>query len=256
MSSLRNKIAVVTGASRGIGHSVAEILAKDGALVVVHFGQNSKAAEETVSTIASNGGAAVAIQADLASFSQIQRFYEALDRELIARTGRNQFDILVNNAGIASPASYREMTAEQFDHLFAVNVRGAFFMTQAAISRLRDGGRIINVSSLASQHAPPSTRVAPYSMSKAALDAFTRCLAQDLGNRNITANTIAPGPVETDINSHFLRDPGIRKGIEEQTALRRVGHPSDIANIARFLASEESHWITGQYIAASGGFRL
>ncbi len=256
MRSLNKRVAVVTGASRGIGRAIAEAFAKNGALVVVHFGQNNMAANETVSAIESIGGAAFAIQADLASPDEIQRFYHTLDQQVTARTGTEGFDILVNNAGIASPASYREMTADQFDYLFAVNVRGAFLMTQAAISRLRDGGRIINISSVASRHASPTPMVPPYSMTKAALDAFTLGLAQDLGSRNITANTIAPATVETDMNARFISDPQVRKAIEAQTALGRIGEPRDIADVALFLAADESRWITGQYIEASGGFRL
>ena len=129
-------------------------------------------------------------------------------------------------------------------------------MTQAAVRRMRPGGRIINISALASRHAAPSPMVPAYSMTKAALDAFTLWLAQDLGALNITANVIAPGPVETNINSQFLSKPETRKGIEEQTALGRSGSVEDIANVAGFLASTQSQWITGQYIAAAGGFRL
>ena len=256
MRELENKVALVTGASRGIGRGIAEALAGDGAMVIIHFGRNSEAADETVKLIASRGGAAFALPADLACAQEIESFFVALDEQLTARAGSNQLDILVNNAGIASPASYREMSAAQFDHLFAVNVRGAFLVTQAAIRRMRPGGRIINISSLASRHAAPSPMVPPYSMTKAALDALTLGLAQDLGQLNITANVIAPGPVETDINSQFLSRPEIRKGIEEQTALGRIGEVQDIANLARFLASSQSQWITGQYIAAAGGFHL
>jgi len=256
MQELENKVALITGASRGIGRGIAEALAGDGTMVIVHFGRNSQAADETVRGITSRGGVAFALQADLASAEEIERFFVALDEQLTAQTGSSQLDILVNNAGIASPASYREMSTAQFDHLFAVNVRGAFLVTQAAIRRMRPGGRIINISSLASRHAAPSPMVPPYSMTKAALDAFTLGLAQDLGPLNITANAIAPGPVETDINSQFLSRAEIRKGIEEQTALGRIGEVQDIANIARFLASSQSQWITGQYIAAAGGLRL
>jgi 3-oxoacyl-[acyl-carrier protein] reductase len=256
MGDLSSKVALVTGASRGIGRAIAETLASDGALVIVHFGRNSKAAEEAVGVIASRGGTAFALQADLGAPQEIERFIVKLDEELNARTGNTQLDILVNNAGIASPASYREMSVEQFDHLFAVNVRGAFLMTQAAIRRMRRGGRIINISSLASRHAAPSAMVPPYSMTKAALDAFTLGLAQDLGAQGTTANTVAPGAIETDINAQLLRQPEIRKGIEAQTALRRIGEVKDIADVVRFLASSQSQWITGQYIAASGGFRL
>jgi 3-oxoacyl-[acyl-carrier protein] reductase len=253
---LKEKTAVVTGSSRGIGRSIAERFAKEGALVVIHYGSNAKAADETVSAIKSGDGAAFALQADLSSVEEIQRLFQRLDEELTSRTGSNRFDILVNNAGIASPASYREMTVGQFDHLFAVNVRGAFFVTQAAISRLRDGAKIINISSMASRHASPSPMTTPYSMTKAALDAFTLGLAQDLGTRKIMANTIAPATVETDINSQFLKKPEIRKQIESQTALGRIGQTADIANVAAFLASDDNTWVTGQYIEASGGFWL
>jgi 3-oxoacyl-[acyl-carrier protein] reductase len=252
MTPTNKKVAVITGASRGIGRGIAE----DGFLVVVHFGQSRNSAAETVTSIESNGGSAFALRADLASIAEIRRFFAELDDELKARTGSNQLDILVNNAGIASPASYREMTPEQFDHLFAVNLRAAFLMAQAAILRMRGGGRIINISSVASRRASPTPVVAAYSMTKAASDAFTVALAQDLGGRQITANTIAPGSVLTDANSRYLEDPNIRKGIETQTALGRIGDVRDIANLARFLASERSQWVTGEYIAAGGGYRL
>jgi len=254
--TLQAKVAVITGSSRGIGRGIAERLAKEGALVVIHCGSNAKAADEVVRAIESKGGTAFALQADLASVEEIQRFFERLDENLVSRTGSNQFDILVNNAGISSPAPYHQMTVEQFDHLFAVNVRGPFFVTQAAIARLREGGKIINISSLASRHASPSPFTAAYSMTKAALDAFTLALAQDLGQRKIVANTIAPGAVETDMNVQFLQKPEIRKVIEEQTALRRIGQAADIANVAAFLASDDNTWVTGQYIEAGGGFRL
>jgi len=140
MGELNGKVALVTGASGGIGRSIAEVLANDDAMVIVHFGKNSKAAEETVGAIASRGGSAFALQADLASPEEIERFFVVLDAELTMRRGNNQLDILLNNAGIASPASYLEMSVEQFYHLFAVNVRGAFLMTQAAIHRMRPGG--------------------------------------------------------------------------------------------------------------------
>jgi NAD(P)-dependent dehydrogenase (short-subunit alcohol dehydrogenase family) len=256
MMRLKNKVGVVTGSSRGIGRAIAERLAQEGALVAVHYGSNAEAAAETVRQIEAKGGAAFAVQADLARSEQIQQLFEALDAELTRRTGSPQFDILVNNAGVSSPASYREITVEQLDHVFGVNVRGAFFVTQAALSRLRDGGRVINISSTASRHASPTPMVAPYSMSKAALDAFTLALAQDLGPRQITANTIAPGAVETDMNSEHLQKPEVRDMIARSTALRRIGQVADIANAAALLASDDSAWITGQYIVADGGFRL
>lgn len=162
-------------------------------------------------------------------------------------------DILVNNAGIGSSLPLQQTTEEQFDQLFSVNVKGAFFITLSALGRLRDGGRIINVSSASSRH--PSPQAAVYSMTKAALDAFTVALAADLGKRNITVNTIAPGVVETDINADVLQKPEVRKYIINTTALGRIGKVTDIAGVAAFLASADSAWVTGQYIEASGGLR-
>jgi NAD(P)-dependent dehydrogenase (short-subunit alcohol dehydrogenase family) len=253
--SLNGKVALITGSSRGIGRAIAQRLAKDGALVIVHYGQNAEAAAQTVGEIEASGGAAFALQADLASITQIQQLYEALDIELIKRTGSKQFDILVNNAGVSGLAPYQEMSVEQFDHLFAVNVRGAFFLTQYALPRVRDGGRIINISSASSHNAAPPP-VVGYSMSKAALDAFTRALAADLGKRKITANTIAPGSTETEMNRESLNKPEARNVVIAMTALGRVGNVTDIANAVALLASEDSGWITGQYIEASGGLRL
>ncbi|MCE7982500.1 MAG: SDR family oxidoreductase [Caldilinea sp. CFX5] len=252
---LQGKVALVTGGSGGIGRAIAQRLAHDGALVAVHYGHNAETARQTVQEIAANGGAAFAVQADLAEVAQIERLYQALDRELEQRTGGKQLDILVNNAGISALFPYQQMTPAQFDQLFAVNVRGAFFLTQMALSRLRDGGRIINISSDASKGASPPISVA-YSMSKAALDAFTISLAADLGKRQITANTIAPGATETEMNADMFKDPAVRKQVASMTALGRLGTSTDIANVVALLASADSAWITGQYIVASGGLRL
>ncbi|MEZ4864924.1 MAG: SDR family oxidoreductase [Caldilineaceae bacterium] len=253
--SLTSKVALVTGGSRGIGRAIAQRLAQDGALVVVHYGHNEEAARQTVDDIESNRGAAFAVQADLAEVAQIEQLYQTLDGELRQRTGSNQFDILVNNAGVSGLSPYDQMTSEQFDGLFAVNVRGAFFVTQLAIPRLRDGGRIINISSDASKGASPPISVA-YSMSKAALDAFTLSLAANLGKCQITANTIAPGATATEMNAAMFDKPEVRQHLSDMTALGRVGTPTDIANAVALLASADSGWITGQYIVASGGLRL
>lgn len=252
---LQGKVALVTGGSGGIGRAIAQRLAHDGALVAVHYGHNAEAARRTVQEIEANGGGAFAVQADLAEVAQIERLYQTLDRELAQRTGGKQLDILINNAGISALFPYQQMTPAQFDQLFAVNVRGAFFLTQMALPRLRDGGRIINISSDASKGASPPISVA-YSMSKAALDAFTLSLAADLGKRQITANTIAPGATETQMNAHMFAKPEVRKSVADMTALGRLGTPADIANIVALLASADSAWITGQYIVASGGLRL
>ena len=240
-----HKVAVITGSGRGIGRGIAKALAMDGFTIVVHYANNAGTAQQVVDEITANGGAAFSLKADLASLPEIRHFFNSLDNELTKRTGARDIDVLVNNAGISSPASYKEITPEQFDHLFAVNTRAPFFVIQFAIPRLRDGGRIVNISSLASRRASPSPMTPPYSMTKAALDALTLGVAQDLGQRRITVNTIAPGAILTDMNARFLNDLEVRKGIEAQTALRRIGKVEDIGNIVRFLASADSQWITG-----------
>jgi 3-oxoacyl-[acyl-carrier protein] reductase len=252
---LEGKVALVTGSSRGIGRAIAERMASDGALTVVHYGRNAAAANEAVAAIESKGGRAFPVGAELSSPDEIRSLFEKIESELESRTGAKGVDVLVNNAGANSPAHYQQMTPEQFDQLFAVDVRGAFLVTQSALSRMRDGGRIINISSVVSRRPTLSPIAIPYAMAKGALDAFTLGLSQDLGRRKITVNTIAPGIVETDINRDALRKPEVRKMLEGQTALGRLGKPADIAAVAAFLASEDSGWITGQYIEASGGLR-
>ncbi len=256
MMRLESKVALITGSSRGIGRAIAEKFALEGASVVVHSSKESEAAFSTLKAIVAAGGNAIALAADLSSVEGIRKFFLELDRELADHLGSSQLDILVNNAGVSAPAPYDKMTEEQFDRIFAVNVKGAFFMTQMALVRMRDRGRIINISSFASRHASPSPYTLTYTMTKGALDAFTIALAGALGERGITANTIAPATVETDMNRKFIADPKIRQRIEAETALGKIGTVDDIADVALFLASEESRWVTGQYIEVTGGFRL
>jgi 3-oxoacyl-[acyl-carrier protein] reductase len=251
---MKDKVAVITGSSRGIGRAIANRLAEEGALVVINYAGNSEAAAATVADIEANGGSALTVQGDISSVAQIQKFYEKLDVELSQRTGTNQFDILVNNAGVGGIATIEGTTEEQFERLFAVNVKGAFFVTQMALPRLRDGGRIINISSGVSRRPIPD--FATYGLTKAALDNFTLVLASELGKRNITVNSIAPGYTETDANTEILKDPTVRETVSSMTALGRIGKVEDIASVAAFLASEDGGWVTGQYIEASGGFNL
>ena len=251
---LKSKVAVVTGASRGIGRAIAQRFAQEGALVAVHYGRNADAAKSAVSEIEASGGKAFALQAEVTSVAEMEGFYAQLDAELEKRTGGKQFDILVNNAGVGFFNALEKTTEEEFDQLFSVNVKGAFFMTQHAIPRLRDGGRIINISSGVSKR--PSKDLVAYTMTKAALDAMTVALAADVGKRGITVNTLAPGFTETDMNVEMLKDAAMRKRISDMTAMGRVGRVEDIAGVAVFLASDESAWVTAQYIEASGGFML
>ena len=252
--NLEGKVALVTGGSRGIGRAVAVRLGREGGLVAVHYGSNAKAAQETVAEIEAAGGQAFALQADIGSVAAIRQLFAVLDAELVRRTGEARFDILVNNAGVAQPAAIADTTEELFDHHFNVNVKGAFFVDQQAVSRLRDGGRIIHVGSGVTRLAFPG--YAAYAPTKGAIEVLNLLLAQELGPRGITVNSVAPGPVDTDMNAGWLKAPDAQRATAESAALRRVSEADDIADVAAFLASNDSRWVTGQRIEASGGFRL
>jgi len=250
----QEKIALVTGASRGIGRAIALRLAKDGALVAVNYRKNAEAAAAVVHEIAGSGREAFAVQGDVGSLAGIRRFFQALDAELTRRRDNNQFDILVNNAGIGKQGMVESTAEEVFDELMAVNVKGPFFVTQQAIPRLRDGGRIINLSSALSRH--PYPRMAAYSMGKAAVNHFTVILAAELGKRGITVNAIGPGLTATDFTADTRRDPNVVRQVSAHTALGRIGQAEDVAGVAAWLASKDAGWVTGQYIEASGGSGL
>ena len=252
--SLQGKIAVVTGASRGIGRAIALGLAKAGASVVVNYQKNAEAAAAVVREIKATHEEAVAVQGDVGSVAAIRLFFQALDAELIQRHGGPQFDILVNNAGIGRQGTVETTSEEIFDELMAVNVKGPFFVAQKALSRLRNGGRIINLSSALSRFPYPS--MTAYSMGKAAINHFSLILAADLGKRGITVNAIGPGLTVTDFTAHARRDPNVVQHMSAHTALGRLGEVEDIAGVAVWLASDEARWVTGQYIEASGGSGL
>ena len=251
--ALTGKIALVTGASRGIGRAIAEQLGADGALVAVHYGKNKKAADEVVTAIKASGGDAFAIAADLAKPGAAHTLFTEFDREVKARTGDVKFDILVNNAGIAPFVSFAETTEAQLDDIYAVNVKSLFFVTQEASKRLRDGGRVVSTSSGAVRQ--PFGPVAAYSMLKAPLDNLTKTLAVEFGGRAITVNVVAPGVIETDM-AEFVRSPDGEAFALGKQALKRVGQPRDIAGVVRFLAGPDSGWVTGQSIEATGGAGL
>ncbi|HKM56005.1 MAG TPA: SDR family oxidoreductase [Isosphaeraceae bacterium] len=252
--SLEGKIAVVTGASRGIGRAIALRLARDGALVCVNYHSNTEAAQSLVREIQSAGGDAFALQADVSSVAQLGRFFEALDTELTARRGDRGFDILVNNAGVAVAGRTAKSTEADFDRVFTTNVKGPFFVTQHAIPRLRDGGRVINVSSNLSRR--PMPQYTAYSMTKGAIDTFTLALAAELGRRGITVNALAPGLTATDMNAELRANPNAERAFSSTTALGRIGSVEDLASAASLLASPDAGWITGQYVEASGGLGL
>ncbi|MFD1953198.1 SDR family oxidoreductase [Paenibacillus thailandensis] len=254
MSKLNHKIAVVTGGSRGIGRAIAKRLGSEGASVAVHYASNRDGAEETVQEIRRGGGTAFALGADLGSVQGIRSFYAALDRELESRFGTSGIDIVVNNAGVGLVRTIEETDEESFDAMMAVNVKAPFFILQEAISRIRDGGRVIQLSSAVTRISLPS--IPAYTMSKGAINALTLSLANQLGTRAITINAIAPGFVATDMNAGMLQDPESRRFGAGFSIFGRWGEPADIADIAAFLASPDSRWITGQVIDASGGSHL
>ncbi len=254
MTKLSGKAALVTGASRGIGRAIALRLAQEGALVAVHYGTNRDAAEEVAREIERSGGAAFTLGRELGSASSVAALYEALDQALNERTGSNRFDILVNNAGIGLAAPIEETSEEAFDEIMAINVKAPFFLIQQALPRLRNEGRIINLSSAVTRISMPG--IPAYSMTKGAINTLTLALSNQLGPRGITINAIQPGFVATDMNAAMLQDDSSRKFGADYSIFGRWGEPSDIADIAAFLASPDSRWITGQCIDASGGSHL
>lgn len=251
---MKQRVALVTGGSRGIGRAIAMALAQDGMLVAVHYHQQQKAAEEVVHKIERSGGKAFALQGDLAALTSIRALYESFDSAVKERTGEEAFDVLVNNAGIGRCGTVEETTEELFDEVFTVNAKGPFFMMQKALTRLRDNGRIINISSCVTRVAHPD--VAAFSAAKGAVNVLTVLLASQLAPRGITVNAVAPGVTDTDMNACWLENAGARECIEACTAMGRLGTPQDITGLVSFLASPQSAWITGQYIEASGGMKL
>jgi 3-oxoacyl-[acyl-carrier protein] reductase len=248
---LKGKVAVVTGASKGIGAEIAMQLAAEGASVIVNYASSKSGAERVVAAIADKGGRAVAVQADVSQMVDIQRLFAE------TRAAFDRLDVLVNNAGIYEFAPLSEVTAEHFHRQFNLNVLGLLFTTQEAVKHFGpDGGSVINISSYVSTYAPPHVSV--YSATKAAVDAITRSLAKELGPRGIRVNAINPGTVETEGTSSAgitARDNASLEQTVSQTPLGRIGQPRDIAPAAVYLASSDSAWMTGETLYISGGLR-
>ena len=253
MSALKGKIALVTGASRGIGQAIACRLAGDGAIVAVHYHSAEDAARTVVAGIAAAGGTAFALQADLSARGGAASLAAGFTAELIERYGKAAFDILVNNAGVSKRATIEDVTEEDLDLLLQTNLKSPFFLIKALLPQLRDGGRIINVSSMGTRAAYPT--MAAYAPAKAGLEALGRLLAVHVGGRQITVNSVMPGATATDMNAN-ARDPVASRALANTIALGRVGQPADIARVVAFLASDDGGWVTGQQIDASGGQRL
>lgn len=248
MSKLAGKVAVVTGASKGIGAGIAKALAAEGAAVIVNYASSKAGADAVVGEITSSGGKAVAVQGNVAKEAQAAGVIEAA----IDNFGR--LDILVNNSGIYEFSPIETTTEDQYRKMFDVNVLGTVLTTKAAVPHLPEGGSIINISSAVTSLLPPQSAI--YTGTKGALDAITGVLANELGNRKIRVNSINPGIVETEgshaagfIGSEFEADAVTK------TPLGRTGQPDDIASIAVFLASNDANWLTGEKLTASGGLR-
>jgi NAD(P)-dependent dehydrogenase (short-subunit alcohol dehydrogenase family) len=244
MSHLDGKVALVTGGSRGIGAAIARRLARDGSDVAVTYVSAPDKAHEVVAEIDRLGRRGLAIAADGARPGDVA----AAVNRTAAEYGR--IDVLINNAGIFIPAPFDEVTLDEMDRMWAVNVRAALVATQAALRHMPDGGRIINIGSCLAEHVP-GPGLTLYAMSKAALVGFTKGLARDLGKRNITVNVVEPGPIDTDMN------PATGRGADDQralTALGRYGTGDDVAAMVAHLASDDGRYITGTTLLVDGGF--
>ncbi len=246
---LAGQVAVVTGASKGIGADIAKHLAAEGAAVVVNYSSSKEGADKVVDEIAKRGGKAVAIQANVAKKADVEQLFSA------AKKAFGRIDILVNNAGIYEFAPLEEITEEHFHRHFDVNVLGLLLATQEAVKHFgSDGGSIINISSAVTSLTPPASSV--YTGTKAAVDGITRTLAKELGPRKIRVNAINPGMVETEgVVSAGFNEGEFRKNVEQQTPLGRIGQPDDIAPAAVFLASSDARYITGETLRIAGGLR-
>jgi 3-oxoacyl-[acyl-carrier protein] reductase len=248
-NKLAGKVAVVTGASKGIGAAIAKRLADEGAAVVVNYASSREGADRVVAEISAKGGKAVAVHANMTQQPQIEGLFSA------AKKAFGRLDILVNNAGVYEFAPLENVTAEHFHKMFDLNVLGLLLATQEAVKHFGpEGGNIVNIASVVATLAPPNTSV--YSATKAAVNAVTRSLAQELGPRHIRVNSINPGMVETEgMHAAGIAESDFRKQVEAQTPLGRIGQPQDIAPAAVFLASSDSAWITGESFYISGGLR-
>ena len=251
MSKLAGKVAVVTGASKGIGAGIAKELAAQGASVVVNYSSSKSGADKVVGEITAKGGKAVAVGANLSEPAEVAKLFAE------TKKAYGELDILVNNAGIYEFAAIDAITPEHFHKQFNLNVLGLLLATQEAVKLFGDrGGSVINISSIVSTLAFPETTV--YSATKAAVDAVTRTLSKELGPRGIRVNSVNPGMVETEgtAAAHITAADGeFRKQTEAQTPLGRIGQPEDIAPIVAFLAAGDAGWVTGETIQAAGGYR-
>ena len=258
-AKLEGKVALITGGSRGIGKAISKKLAADGAFVVVNFAANNDAADVTVKEIIESGGRALALQADIGSVEAIRDLFQRLDNLLDSQLGSPRIDILVNNAGVAPPETVEGMDESLYDRIMDVNLKAPYFLAQQVLTRMPDGGRIINTSSLAARQVVAGAMLnnPVYSISKHGMTGLTRNLAVVLGKRAITVNAVEPGFVMTELLASTADiPPQLIANAKAMTALGRFGEPTDIADVVAFLASDDARWVTGQCIAVDGGLQL
>lgn len=247
MNRLNGKTALVTGASRGIGRAIALRLAAEGARVGVHYGRDDVAAKKTVGAIEAAGGSAFALRAELGVPGDAVALWAAFDEHA------DGVDILVNNAGVVGHGTIDEVTEDTYDRVFAVNAKAPFFVIQKGLDRLRDNGRIVNISSGVTKVAFPG--MTAYAAAKGSIEVLTLTLAKTLGPRGITVNAVSPGTIETDIHP-WMADPEAKAAAAAYSVFDRVGQPEDVADAVAFLASSDGRWVTGQNIDVSGGSGL
>jgi 3-oxoacyl-[acyl-carrier protein] reductase len=248
MSKLKGKVALVTGASKGIGAAIAKSLAAEGASVAVNYSSSKAGADKTVAEIVAAGGRAVAVQGDVSKAANARTIVDSTVKQF------GRLDILVNNSGVYEFAPIESVTEESFHRLFNTNVLGLLLTTQAAAKHLGEGSSIINIGSVVSRLTPPGSAV--YTATKGAVDAITGVLSRELAGRKIRVNSLNPGMVETEgSHSGGIIGSDFEKSTVSQTPLGRVGQPEDIASVAVFLASDDSHWLTGEQLLAGGGLR-
>jgi 3-oxoacyl-[acyl-carrier protein] reductase len=242
VGTLDGKVAIVTGASRGIGRAVAERLGRDGAKVVVNYLENTAKAQEVVEAVEASGSQAVAVQSDIGRIEDVQRLF---------RTAEERFggvNVVINNASISIFKPHAEVSEEEFDRVFRLVARGTFFALQEAAKRLRDGGRVVNISSGGTVTGGPMAGL--YLGAKAAVEQFSLALAKELGPRGITVNAVLPGLTDTD---GMIMPPEAVEQAVSMTPLGRLGRPEDVADVVAFLVSEDGRWMTGQLVRAGGG---
>lgn len=252
---MKIKIALVTGASRGLGKNMALQLAEKGHDIIVTYHTQKEEALEVVSDIEKLGQKAAAIQLDVNDISSLDQFVVNVSSVLKEKWNTSTFDFLINNAGVGATISYMDATEEDFDRLMNIHFKSVYFLTQKILPIMNDNGRIINISSGTTRFCNPGYSI--YASMKGAIETFTKYLAKEVGARGITANVVAPGPIETDFNNAAIRNNSqLKERLSTMTALGRVGEANDIGGIIAFLCSKEGYWINGQRIEASGGISL